>query len=37
MTTPAPLRITGNLAFDRSSAAWAIAFLPPDGRSSRTT
>ncbi len=35
-TTPAPFRITGNVASDSSFAASAIACSPPAGRSSRT-
>src|SRR5438093_7696 len=36
MTTPAPLRITGNFASERSFAAAAIASSPPEGRSNST-
>ena len=35
-TTPAPFRITGNLASDSSFAASSIASWPPGERSIRT-
>ena len=32
-TTPAPDKMTGNFAFDKSDAASAIAVAPPEGLS----